>query len=125
MNQRELWADRILDTPILRFCLLRVASFCRGDKGKDLPFLGQSCETHRFSFWMRPLALWTSTLKKLSKHLWIGGMRVIIAHRLSTIKGADHIVDLEKGKIVEEGSHVNLLKRRDFTKKFGQNSLAT
>lgn len=34
---------------------------------------------------------------------------VIIAHRLSTIKGADHIVCLHRGKIVNEGTHDELM----------------
>ncbi len=36
---------------------------------------------------------------------------IIIAHRLSTIKKADKIVVLEEGKIVEEGSHLQLSKK--------------
>ena len=36
---------------------------------------------------------------------------ILIAHRLSTVKAADRIVVMEKGKIIEEGSHKGLLER--------------
>ena len=35
----------------------------------------------------------------------------VIAHRLSTIRGADLIVVMEHGRIVEQGSHQELLSR--------------
>ena len=40
------------------------------------------------------------------------GTMVIVAHRLSTIKHADKIFAISKGKIIEEGTHQELLKLR-------------
>jgi ATP-binding cassette subfamily B protein len=37
---------------------------------------------------------------------------VISAHRLSTVQNADRIVVMDKGKIVEQGNHKELLKKR-------------
>lgn len=42
---------------------------------------------------------------------------VVIAHRLSTIQHADEIVVIEKGKIVERGSHHELLEQEGLYKK--------
>ncbi|MBN1649339.1 MAG: ABC transporter ATP-binding protein [Spirochaetales bacterium] len=36
---------------------------------------------------------------------------IVIAHRLSTVKSADRIIVLEKGKIIEQGTHDGLLAR--------------
>ncbi len=44
-------------------------------------------------------------LKERSKNK----MMVVVAHRLSTIKGADQILVLKKGKIVEQGNHQDLM----------------
>jgi ATP-binding cassette subfamily B protein len=41
-----------------------------------------------------------------------GRTAFVIAHRLSTVQNADVIIVLERGKIVEHGSHDELMKRR-------------
>ena len=40
-----------------------------------------------------------------------GRTAIVIAHRLSTVKSSDRIVVLDKGRILEEGSHESLLER--------------
>ena len=42
---------------------------------------------------------------------------LIIAHRLSTIQNANHILVLESGRIVEEGSHDQLISENGLYKK--------
>lgn len=34
---------------------------------------------------------------------------IIIAHRLSTVKNADRIIVMEKGEIIEQGKHKELM----------------
>ena len=63
----------------------------------------------------------TSSLDSLSEgfiqealaRLIQGRTTIVIAHRLSTIKRVDRILVIEVGKIVEEGSHAALLKKKD------------
>ncbi len=42
----------------------------------------------------------------------VGRTSLLIAHRISTIKNADKIVVLEDGRIVEQGTHQQLLERK-------------
>jgi ATP-binding cassette subfamily B protein len=59
-------------------------------------------------------ALDSESEKVIQKALWElmkGKTAVVIAHRLSTIQRMDRIVVLDEGRIIEEGTHNNLLKR--------------
>lgn len=52
---------------------------------------------------------------------------IVIAHRLSTIESADKILVMDQGKIVEEGTHENLVKKdgayaRLYNRQFKSNS---
>lgn len=53
--------------------------------------------------------------KVIMEHLhefYKGKTVVVVAHRLSTVKDADKIVVLENGKVIEEGSHQELVQKR-------------
>jgi len=48
---------------------------------------------------------------------------VIVAHRLSTVQNADKIVVLDKGKVVEEGTHKELTRKRGLYYELVKNQL--
>ncbi len=50
-------------------------------------------------------------IQKALKKLLVGKTSLVIAHRLSTINDADEIMILEKGKILDRGSHEELISR--------------
>jgi ABC-type multidrug transport system fused ATPase/permease subunit len=43
-------------------------------------------------------------------NLFKGKTVIVVAHRLQTVKQADKIIFLEQGKIIEEGTHHELVK---------------
>ncbi len=64
----------------------------------------------------------TSSLDSISEQyiqeafneLMKGKTTIVIAHRLSTIQKMDRIIVLEEGKIVEEGTHLKLIKKNGY-----------
>ena len=40
-----------------------------------------------------------------------GRTAIAVAHRLSTVAGMDRLIVLDRGRVAEEGSHVELLAR--------------
>ena len=64
----------------------------------------------------------TSSLDSISEsyiqdafnELMKGKTTIVIAHRLSTVQKMDRIIVLDKGKIVEEGTHKELLEKKGF-----------
>ena len=43
---------------------------------------------------------------------------IMIAHRLKTVRNADQIVVIDKGRIVQQGTHNQLMKQEGIYKRF-------
>lgn len=65
----------------------------------------------------------TQTIKQVERSR-PGLMTVLVAHRLSTVAHADVIYVLEKGKIVEQGQHDELLKQKGLYAALWRNQIA-
>ena len=50
-----------------------------------------------------------AALQRSISKISVGRTTMIIAHRLSTVRNADRIIVLDNGKIVESGSHDELV----------------
>ena len=48
---------------------------------------------------------------------------VVVAHRLSTVKNADNIIVLDKGSVVEQGTHQELTSKRGYYYNLVKNQL--
>jgi ATP-binding cassette subfamily B multidrug efflux pump len=53
-------------------------------------------------------------IQRAMKNLMRGRTSFVIAHRLSTIRDADHILVMDEGNIVEQGTHRELLAKKGF-----------
>ncbi len=53
-----------------------------------------------------------SSIQESLSNLTKGRTTVAIAHRLSTLRSADRLIVLDKGKVAESGTHMELLRKR-------------
>ena len=51
-------------------------------------------------------------VQKAMKIVMANRTMLMIAHRLSTIKNADHIILIDNGRIIEEGTHKSLMAKK-------------
>lgn len=64
--------------------------------------------------------------QKITKNIseiFSGRTMLVIAHRLSTVKNADNIIVLKKGRIVENGTHEELVGRKSYYFELVKNQL--
>jgi len=50
-------------------------------------------------------------IQRNMRRICAGRTVLIIAHRLSTVRGCDRLLTIERGRLVEDGSHDELIER--------------
>ena len=53
-------------------------------------------------------------IQKAMRKLLQGRTSFVVAHRLSTIRDADNIIVMDKGSVVETGTHDELMEKAGF-----------
>ena len=64
-------------------------------------------------------------IQKATNKITKGRTSIVIAHRLATIKKADKIIVMDKGEIVEQGTHKELLRQKGYYSKLYEIQFAT
>ncbi len=52
-------------------------------------------------------------IQQAMERLMVGRTTLVVAHRLSTVRALDRLLVLDKGKVIEEGSHDALIQTRE------------
>lgn len=55
---------------------------------------------------------WVLRSQVLQEVLARGRTVLVVAHQLKTVEKADHIIFIEKGEVVEEGTHQELMAKK-------------
>ena len=91
----------------------RAESICPAENGKSSPWRARTFAMRKYCILDEPTASLDarSELEVFERfaELTQGKMALLISHRFSTVRMADRIVVLEGGRLVEEGSHAQLM----------------
>ena len=91
------------------------ASSCRAASGSASPSPGRSSPMRRVLILDEATSSLDSEsellIQEAMERLMVGRTTIVIAHRLSTVRALDRLLVFDAGKIVEEGTHEQLVKR--------------